>query len=261
MRSELYFRHDLYTLEDSKVMALVYRYHELGYGVFWAMVEKLTAEPEHRMPMQVLAMQVAMKLASQKPSKVVEVLNFCKELGLLKDEDGLVCNERILRQCEEVERRSATQRENVNKRWEKYRSNTAEAQPNNDGNTTVSERREERAVSDKAKAEWLVARYHELCPSLPKVRTITDARVTHSRTLLTTYGAEVIDEAFRKAEASDFLKHGSGTWTGASFDWLLNKTNFAKVIEGNYDNRHRSSICNDSEVMANSQNADGGFDL
>lgn len=261
MKSDLYFRHDVYTLDDSEVMALVFKYHEAGYGVFWAVVERLTAEQTHKMPIDVLVMQVCAKLMAQKPAKVREIIRYCVSMGLFVEQDGLVYNERVLRQCERMERYSKTQAENVQKRWERYRGNTTEEQPNNEPDTDVSESRENERESKQEMAQSLVDIYHTMCPSLPKVRILTPARVTHANTFLRDFSMTVIGEGFGKAEASDFLKHGNGTWKGASFDWLVNKTNFAKVLEGNYDNQRRSSICNDSGVMSRGQNAGGGFDL
>lgn len=265
MKSDLYFRHDVYTLDDSEVMALVYQYHEAGYGVFWAVVERLTAEQTHRMPIDVLAMQVSVKLMATKPAKVREIISTCVRLGLLVEQDGLVYNERVLRQCERMERYSKTQAENVQKRWDRYRGNSG-SDPVESVPDTTQESESRNAERDERKelAQGLVDIYHTMCPSLPRVRILTPARVTHANTFLRDFSMTVIEEGFSKAEASDFLKHGNGTWKGAGFDWLVNKTNFAKVIEGNYDNHqpsHRSSICNDGEVMGRSQNAGGGFDL
>ena len=52
-----------------------------------------------------------------------------------------------------------------------------------------------------------------------------------------TYGLEMLEEVFRKAEASDFLTGKSKEKWRASFDWILNETNFIKILEGNYDNK------------------------
>lgn len=264
MKSDLYFRHDVYTLDDSEVMALVYQYHETGYGVFWAVVERLTAEQAHRMPLDVLAMQVSVKLMSSKPAKVKEIIKACVSLGLLVEQDGLVFNERVLRQCERMERYSQTQTENVKKRWEKYQNSSAQAQE------SVPEEEQNgpsRAVSESIKKEFakkLLDRYYELCPSLPKVRVLTDSLITHAYTFTREFSDEVIAEGFKKAEASTFLKEGQGTWRGANFRWLVNKNNFAKVLEGNYDNRSvqgHSSVCNNPDALRRDMGADGGFEL
>lgn len=84
--------------------------------------------------------------------------------------------------------------------------------------------------------------YHEHCPSLPKVVKLTEARKKSIRARLKTYTENDLAIAFDKAEESDFLKKGSGTWNGASFDWILNERNIVKILEGNYDNRSRSDL-------------------
>ena len=48
---------------------------------------------------------------------------------------------------------------------------------------------------------------------------------------------EELREIFTKAEKSNFLKEGAGTWTGANFDWIMNPTNICKIAEGNYSNK------------------------
>ena len=42
---------------------------------------------------------------------------------------------------------------------------------------------------------------------------------------------------FEKAEASHFLKGGNGRDWSADFDWLMKDANFAKVLDGNYDDK------------------------
>lgn len=42
---------------------------------------------------------------------------------------------------------------------------------------------------------------------------------------------------FAFVSRSDFLSGRDGKWTGCDLGWLANETNFAKVIQGNYDNR------------------------
>lgn len=52
--------------------------------------------------------------------------------------------------------------------------------------------------------------------------------------------AEALDwfaRYFAFVSRSDFLSGRDGKWTGCDLGWLANETNFAKVIQGNYDNR------------------------
>lgn len=237
-----FIKHDVYALDDSKVMDLVFRFHELGYGVFWAVVERLTMEPGHRMDLESLSRKVASKLQSADYEAVVRAMEYMVEIGLLVEEDGKVLSERVLRQCGEFDRISQTRRESINARWDAARK-----------------AREEDA--SLAEVQALVGRYLELCPSLPKVRTMTPNRRVHCRTFLKSFSKESIDEGFRKANASSFLNGSSKAWNGASFDWLINQSNFVKVLEGNYDDKRRSSVCNERSMFDTDRNDNGGFDL
>ena len=79
--------------------------------------------------------------------------------------------------------------------------------------------------------------YHDKCPSLPTVRKVSDARKKQIRARLRKYSIDEITEAFERAEASDFLKgDNKNNWT-ADFDWIMNDTNMAKILDGKYENK------------------------
>jgi len=82
--------------------------------------------------------------------------------------------------------------------------------------------------------------YNALCPSLPTVRSLSDARKKTIRARLNTYSVEKLYEAFTKAEASDFLKGKNSRNWAANFDWIMKDANLAKILDGNYDNRRDS---------------------
>lgn len=78
--------------------------------------------------------------------------------------------------------------------------------------------------------------FNETCKSLPKVERISKQRKQKIKTLYNEYGLQKIFDVFEAAERSDFLSGRSGAWR-CNFDWLLNPTNFLKVLEGNYENK------------------------
>lgn len=55
---------------------------------------------------------------------------------------------------------------------------------------------------------------------------------------------------FEKASKSDFLNGVNQRSWKANFDWLINESNFLKVLEGNYDNR---------EILDDSSASDGFY--
>lgn len=86
--------------------------------------------------------------------------------------------------------------------------------------------------------------YNTLCPSLPTIKSLSEARKKAIRARLNVYTVDDIKEAFRKAEASDFLKgQNNRNWT-ANFDWIMKDANLAKILDGNYDNRTRKLVNN-----------------
>ncbi|MBR1750894.1 MAG: hypothetical protein IJ740_08450 [Ruminococcus sp.] len=87
----------------------------------------------------------------------------------------------------------------------------------------------------------IVEMYHEICKSYPKVRSISAAREKAIRARLRTYGAEDMKEVFEKAEKSDFLRGRNNRNWSANFDWLMKDTNFAKILDGNYDNKDQKA--------------------
>ena len=85
----------------------------------------------------------------------------------------------------------------------------------------------------------IVKMYNEICKDLPKVRALTPARKNALRVRLKKYNKTDFEVLFKKAQESDFLcGRNDRTWT-ANFDWLMNESNMAKVLEGNYDNRDK----------------------
>lgn len=77
--------------------------------------------------------------------------------------------------------------------------------------------------------------YNEICVSLPKVKTVSNARKTAIKSLVNKYDIEQIQTVFTKAETSNFLKGNNNRSWQANFDWLIKDNNFVKVLDGNYD--------------------------
>lgn len=82
--------------------------------------------------------------------------------------------------------------------------------------------------------------YNDTCVSLQKVKALSDSRKKGIKARLNTYSFEDIKTVFEKAEASDFLKGKNDRNWQANFDWLMKDSNFAKVLDGNYDNKPKN---------------------
>lgn len=90
-------------------------------------------------------------------------------------------------------------------------------------------------------AEEIASLFNEKCPSLQKVIKVSDKRKKKIDKLIKAYSREEIQTVFEKAEHSDFLS-GKVKDFKACFDWLIEQSNFIKVLEGNYDNRQDMAI-------------------
>lgn len=105
--------------------------------------------------------------------------------------------------------------------------------------TNMSSADDKRGATEYGEA---VEAFNEVCPSLPKVRSITAQRrkaIKAAAKMLEDTGG--FPALFRKVEASDFLTGRNGGWNGCGFDWILKPANLTKILEGNYDNRAGAS--------------------
>lgn len=84
----------------------------------------------------------------------------------------------------------------------------------------------------------LMERARERCPSLPAPQKLTAGREAALRRVWKELGEDMAawDAFLSRVEASDFLTGRKKDWR-ADFDWILKPANFAKIQEGNYDNR------------------------
>ena len=82
--------------------------------------------------------------------------------------------------------------------------------------------------------------FNSLCPSLPRIIRISEPRKKAIAERWREYDKDIetFKRLFEIAENSAFLKGSNNTnWT-ANFDWLMKSANMAKVLEGNYSDRH-----------------------
>ena len=90
---------------------------------------------------------------------------------------------------------------------------------------------------EKIPYQKVVDAYHEILKDLPGVRKVTSKRKKHIGARHKELGS--IDEwkkYFQTVKDSDYLMGKIKEWK-ADFDWLINETNCAKVLEGKYTNR------------------------
>ncbi|MBR1592016.1 MAG: hypothetical protein IJ666_03280 [Ruminococcus sp.] len=89
--------------------------------------------------------------------------------------------------------------------------------------------------------------FNNICRPYPKVKTVSDSRRKEIKARLNTYGLDKIREVFEKSENSSFMKgNNNRNWT-ANFDWIVNDSNFVKILDGNYDDKPKTEKPKDEE--------------
>ena len=90
---------------------------------------------------------------------------------------------------------------------------------------------------DRIDYQLIADMYNDICISFPRLTVLSDKRKQSIKARLKTYTVEQFKEMFEKAEASDFLKGANSKDWQANFDWMMKDANFAKILDGNYDNK------------------------
>ena len=98
----------------------------------------------------------------------------------------------------------------------------------------------DKSIESREKIDYsrIISAYNETCVSLPRIRSLSEARKKAiAARIHSGYTYEDIEETFKKAEASSFLKGKNKRNWSATFDWLIKDANMAKVLDGNYDDK------------------------
>ena len=73
--------------------------------------------------------------------------------------------------------------------------------------------------------------------AIPQVRSLSDSRKRAIKARITQSGLSAFYEVIDKAAKSKFLNGGNGRNWVANIDWIIKPSNFAKILDGNFDER------------------------
>ena len=79
--------------------------------------------------------------------------------------------------------------------------------------------------------------YNATCVSFPRLTRLSEKRKRAIKARLRKYSIDDIKRVFELAEESDFLKGKNNRNWSATFDWMMNDANMAKILDGNYKNK------------------------
>lgn len=110
---------------------------------------------------------------------------------------------------------------------------------NNNNNNNIYVKNEFSRACEEIKSKWIkIAHEYKLSGTQLK---ITEKRKRVINNLLKEYSAEEVLQAMEKVHTSSFLQGNNKTGWQISFDWFINKSNFLKVLEGNYDDKENEN--------------------
>jgi hypothetical protein len=108
-----YFSHDANAKDDPKILQLRMELGWEGYGLFWALIELLRNESDHRMRTHYKSIAFALQTHEDSIKKIINDFN------LFEIEDDYFWSESLLKRMELKEERSEKARESAKKRWNK----------------------------------------------------------------------------------------------------------------------------------------------
>ena len=97
-----------------------------------------------------------------------------------------------------------------------------------------------REKSNNVVVEEIVQEFNSRCKSFDRIETTTETAIMNIARLNNMYPDFDYKAYFDRIEKSDFLSGRNGRWNigrCATFGWLTNPKNVAKVLRGQYDNR------------------------
>jgi len=121
-------------------------------------------------------------------------------------------------------------------------------------NNNIHVKNEFSRLCEEIKTNWIkIAHEYKLSGTQLK---ITEKRKRIINNLLKEYSVEEVLQAMEKIRTSNFLQGNNKTGWQIAFDWFINKSNFLKVLEGNYDDKANSNNSEKEKKFQNYQEKD-----
>lgn len=113
-------------------------------------------------------------------------------------------------------------------------------------NATEEDKERDKDLDKRINYQLIADMYNEICISFPRLTSLSEKRKQAIKARLNTYSVDKFREMFTKAESSAFLKGKNSRNWSATFDWMLKDANFAKILDGNYDDAKPAEIKSDA---------------
>lgn len=268
-----YFSHDADMRNDVKVKALRRKFQHTGYAVWCFILESLTDGEYFEIEYNEVNRELLAADFDVSVELLEEIVDYCCKVGLLQlTDDQHLYSEAHQRRFAALMEKRKRDRERlarlINRRqYLKNGDNETEtsgidSSRNDNSHSIEKENREEESKPKENRGKKniqypyqdIADLWNAICVSLPRIVKLSDARKQKIKCRCNEWGKtpeawlQTAEELFKRIEASDFLKGGSGRWN-ATFDWVFdNSGNSIKVMEGNYDNRGAENSRNEPKI-------------
>jgi hypothetical protein len=220
-----------------------------GYGIYWAIIEDLYNNAN---ALQTDCESIAYDLRVD--SEIIKSIIF--DFDLFKIDGEIFSSLSIQRRLDDRNEKSEKARKSAQYRWNNKTDNANAMRTQSDGNAIKERKGKERKLntpngvllssnknddnnhSGNVPIEKIIQSWNERT-KLSKVNTISESRKKAIRARWNEHGRDNIWKVFKKTFESDFLNGKNESNWMASFDWVMNPTNFVKILDGNYDNREK----------------------
>jgi hypothetical protein len=249
MKDTFYFSHDYNARTDPKIKRLMAKHGMTGYGIYWAIIEDLYNNAN---ALQTDCESIAYDLRVD--SEIIKSIIF--DFDLFKIDGEIFSSLSIQRRLDDRNEKSEKARKSAQYRWNNKTDNANAMRTQSDGNAIKERKGKERKLntpngvllssnknddnnhSGNVPIEKIIQSWNERT-KLSKVNTISESRKKAIRARWNEHGRDNIWKVFKKTFESDFLNGKNESNWMASFDWVMNPTNFVKILDGNYDNREK----------------------
>lgn len=240
-----WFKHDSDAGSDAKLRKLRMKYGAQGYGIYWYCLEliarnvdknNLTFELEHDADLIADDFKLSAEL-------VQEMMTYMVNLGLFENVNGIITCLKMASRTDEYTQKLLA----ISSTCKTVGTLSGQ---NPEKSELIEENRTDKIRKEKNKTDnipygEIVDQFNEILKRLPSIRQLTDKRKKAIKSIWSLHNdyqnIEFYKIFFDQVNRYDFLfgENNSG-WT-ASFDWIFNKNNFIKILEGNYESKNDRS--------------------
>lgn len=185
MKETFYFSHDFHARSDEKILKLLQKERWEGYGLYWAIVEKIY-EAGGWIEKDYDTIAYDLRTEYERITRVIETY----DLFIIKD--GKISSKSILDRIALREEKSNKARDSVSKRWAKVSDKTDNSNTNvirtyNERNTIKERKVKENKIKEKKEKEEIRALVFLTKEETEKVKTLYGVRYDEAIDKLSNY--------------------------------------------------------------------------